>query len=285
MDQSIKNFAVKIHPSKKYFDNMKFLLREIFVETAKARFSALDSDYIRKKFNEERFPTEGNFLLSKYFLKYLKLNLNRLKNKKSLTLLDIGSAGGSLTTIFAINALKKAGLLNKTKILLVDVAKDALTTTLAGNFELPKKFIKFYKLGGFGTNGQKFKDILKKQATYFTGSPWDLPKTIKPVDFCLSGFTHHHMNIYDKQKACRAMERITALDGFIGITDESLSYKDYLNWLQNHENEINSRGEPVPIAQECFISIAKHIKFFKHFEIDSKHIEREYYCFAGIKTE
>lgn len=261
---------------------MGTLPREIFRRTAEARFSALDRDYIKRKFEEERFPVTGNRLMSNYLLRYLRDNPS-LKSKKEILLLDIGSAGGALSTLFAIDALDKAGLLTQARILLVDVANNALKATVEGNFTLPPKFIKANKLGRFGSNGGRLRGILAKQAKYFCADTVSLPKEIRNVDICISGFTHHHLNLADKKLACGEMERVTRLGGFVGIADESLAYRDYLAWLKFHAEEKNSSGMPVPIAQECFIALSKHVALFKRLEARWKNRGREYYCFAGVK--
>ncbi|MEA3515386.1 MAG: hypothetical protein U9R34_07950 [Nanoarchaeota archaeon] len=198
---------------------MKYLDSRIFRESARKRFTKLDRDYINKKYKEERFPTEGNNLLGKLMFKYLRDNIAYFKRKKEIILIDIGADGGALTTIFALKALNLLGLLDKTKIILIDVAKKALHTTLAGNFFLSDCFIEEYDLKGLGNNGKGIKEILSK-SQYSCSDLITLPIEINTVDICISGFTHYHLNIFDKELACREMERVTRKNRFIGIVDE-----------------------------------------------------------------
>ena len=279
----LKNFQIRINPTIKEFEQMKYLDRRIFRESARKRFTKLDSDYINKKYKQERFPTEGNNLLGKLIFKYLKDNIAHFKRKKEIILMDIGAAGGALTTIFALKALNLLGLLDKTKIILIDVAKKALHSTLIGDFFLSDCFIEEYNLKGFGNNGKGVKKFLSK-SQYFYSDLITLPNEINNVDICISGFTHHHLNIFGKELACREMERVTRKNGFIGIVDESLNYFQYLEWLNQHKDEINCRKEKVPIAQESFISMSEHMSLFSDVKILSKNKFDKYYCISMKKN-
>ncbi|MBT3985111.1 class I SAM-dependent methyltransferase [archaeon] len=278
----IAKFEVNLNPTMREFELMNYLDRRIFRETAKERFTKLDHDYIYKKFNEEEFPIEGNNLLSSYIFKFLEDNYEYLKRKNEIILVDIGAAGGALTTIFALKALNSLKLLEKTKIILVDVAKQALYSTQVGNFNLTKEFIAVYNLGDFGSNGKDIKSILSK-AKYYCSDLLKLPQDLKDVDICITGFTHHHLNLLDKELACKEMERITRENGFIGIVDESLNYKQYTKWLKQHKNETNFRNELVPIAQESFITLDEHISLFSSIVVINKMNSKKYYCFWGVK--
>jgi hypothetical protein len=262
---------------------MKYLDRRIFRLTAEKRFSLLDKDYILKKFKDEKFPIEGNNLLGNQLYEYIKKNFNELKSRENIVLIDIGSAGGALTTIFALKALNLFGLLDKTKIIQVDLAKKALDSTMLCDFSLPKEMILEYGLDSFEKNGVTLKKVLSN-SEYLCCDFLKLPSYIKDADICLSGFTHHHMNLLDKEIACKEMEKITRQGGFIGIVDESLNYGDYLNWLNFHKNEKNSSGITVPIAVESFISMEEHINFLKKVKITNKLKTDKFYCFSGIKA-
>ena len=275
-------FKVNMRPTKQEFSNMKFLDRRIFMLTAEKRFSKLNKDYIMKKFREEKFPIEGNNFLGKMIFDYIKKNLLFMKQKKKIVLLDIGSAGGALTTIFALKALHPFNLIDKTEILFVDVAEAVLQSTTLGNFFLPSDFIVKYNLAKFGKNGRGIKGLLSKAERYCSDLV-QLPKEIRNVDICISGFTHHHLNIFDKALACSEMERITRKGGFIGVADESLDYEKYLKWLKQHKNEKNSDNEDVPIAQESFINMEEHISMFSHVNIIKKVEKDKYYCVSMMK--
>lgn len=282
MKEKKSNYSVILNPTISEFRLMKYLDRRIFRETARERFTMLDKDYINKKYKEEKFPIEGNNLLGNFVFKYLKNNLDYFKKKKEIVIVDLGAAGGALTTIFALKALITLGLIDKTKIILVDVAKKALHTTLVGEFFLCDQLIEEYSLKGLGNNGKGIKKLLSK-SKYYCSDLMNLPDELNEVDICISGFTHHHLNIFDKKLVCREMERITRKNGFVGIVDESLNYEQYLEWLKQHKTEINYRKEKVPIAQESFIPLDEHIKLFNNLKIAEKVNEGKYYCFFGVK--
>lgn len=280
---NLLNFSVNSNPTIREFYNMKFLDRRIFRLTAEERFSKLDKDYISKKFKEEKFPIEGNNLLGKMIYNYIKTNLSYFKRKSKITLLDIGSAGGALTTIFALKALHIFDLMKKTEVILVDIAEPALDSTIIGNFSLPFDLISKYGLNEFDKNSGGIKQILAK-SKFYSSDLIKLPRKIKNIDICISGFTHHHLNIFDKLLACKEMVRVTRKEGFIGIVDESLSYKEYLKWLHDHKDERNSKNQKVPIAQESFISIMEHISMFSHTTLLEKENKDKYYCFSLKKS-
>jgi hypothetical protein len=275
-------FTVLNNPTRGEFGLMKYLDRRIYRETAKERFSKLDRDYIDKKHKEEIFPTEGNHLLGRLLFDHLKKHIVYYRRKKEIMLADIGAAGGALTTIFALKALSRHRLLDKTKIILVDIAKRALHATLVGDFSLTAKFIREYGLEHFGRNGDGIKDRLS-QSRYYSSDLLRLPGKLRNIDICLSGFTHHHLNLFDKKLACEEMEKVTRTGGFIGIVDESLDYAHYIEWLAQHRGEVNSRNERVPIAQESFIGLDEHIGLFRSLETVDKVTRDEYYCFCGVK--
>jgi len=277
-------FKVIIKPTKKEFELLKYLDKRIYIDTAEKRFTLLEHDYLSKKYSEEKFPAEGNYKLGYCLYQHIKNNIEEWVKKKKIKVLDIGSGGGALTTIFAIKALDKLKLLEKTKIILFDVSEDALQSTLDGSFYLPMSFLKKYGLQKIGKNGKWLKKILKEKSEYIVGDIVNLPSSIKNVDICLSGFTHHHLNIFDKKLACEAMEGVTNKGGFIGLVDESLNYKQYLKWLKAHKNEINSQEQRVPIAQESFIQLDLHKSFFKNIDFIYNKKEKEYYYFCGVKN-
>jgi hypothetical protein len=91
------------------------------------------------------------------------------------------------------------------------------------------------------------------------------------------------MNLEDKALATREMERIAKRGGIIGIADERLSYEDYVQWVNDHARERNSRGEIVPIAIESFITLAEHRGFLRDARIAMEAETRYFYYFCGIK--
>ncbi|MDD4983557.1 MAG: class I SAM-dependent methyltransferase [Candidatus ainarchaeum sp.] len=274
------NWKVNPKPTKKQFEEMKFIPSTLFSKTAKERFSKLDKDYIYKKATEELFPIIGNKELCEFIEKEISSNLDYYSKKPAIKVIDLGSAGGSLSTLFLLDILGKHNLLEKTKLVLIDVSEKALESTIVGNFYLPD--LLFEKYFSYFKSAVEVKAELSK-AKYFCSGITNLPKNIGQFDICISGFTFHHLNLQDKQKATSEIERITLEGGVIGLVDECLTYEDYCDWLNAHKNEFNSSGEQVPLAQECFISLEEQKSFFKTLSIKHESKTRYYYCLCGIK--
>lgn len=253
MKQIINN--VEFLPSKENFDNFKHLRRDKFENDSLFRFdnTHLSINYINEKFIMDRFAIEGNRNLSDELHHYLLQNKSRLSTKKEITLIDIGSAGGALSTLYALKALAKEGFVDKTQIELLDICKNALQFTAKGQFEVPeglkRQFVKimpFKKyLNKLGNSKLRFESI--HEATLED----------EMYDIVICGFTHHHMNYEDKRYACQIMFNITRPGGFIGIADEYLTYEQYRKYLIKHKHD------QIPIAQECFIHPNEHVKLLQ----------------------
>ncbi len=266
--------------TREEFANLLYLPRRVYNRTAKRRFSCLDSDYIKKKYHEEKFPVEGNAALVKSIGSIIKTRKQEWEVKDKIALVDIGAAGGALTTLFMLAELDRLGLINKIRLTLVDISRQALESTLRGDFDLPPHLFSDF---GYTFRLEQAKALLKN-ATIAVRSAIDLGD-ILTADIVLSAFTHHHMNLIDKQLATREMERITKPGGVIGIADERLSYEDYVEWVHAHIKERNGRGEVVPIAVESFIPLAEHKEFLRHVRIAQEAESRYFYYFCGIKEE
>ena len=268
--------------TREAFDQLPYLDRSVFRESARARFNRLARDYALRKWRDEGYPIQGNLLLSQYLQQYVVENLEELQAKPSLRLLDSGSAGGALTAMFALRTLATYGLLEKTTVFLVDIAEVALSVTKSGTFFLDHQFIEQNDLRALGTDGELLRAILAR-AEVFCSEVIALPPEISEIDFCLSGFTHHHLNLEDKALACTELERVARTGAFVGVVDERCTYEEYLAWLAAHFNDRNSFGESVPVAVESFIDLATHQRFFQHTRISATDERNHFYCFCGTR--
>jgi len=269
--------------TKNDLDARLYLSSNIYNETAKKRFDALDSEYVFRKGTDELFPIIGNYQLSVCLTNYLnKTNITSLDS--AVKVLDIGAAGGALTSIFVLDALLKKNITN-IELHLVDVAKDALNATLKCEVIYPVEILSNYNISEFQL--EKIKNYLQK-AHIYEASATNLPDSLREMDIVVSGFTHHHMNLRDKLLSCQEMLRVTKKYGFIGISDEHLTLDDYQQWYNEHSNEMNSRGQVVPIAMESFIDMNMHIDFFNN-KLNSVETfpksenQKHHYTFAGVK--
>jgi hypothetical protein len=91
------------------------------------------------------------------------------------------------------------------------------------------------------------------------------------------------MNRAMKVGACRAMLDLAKSNGFVGVVDESLTYKQYLLYRVGHSTD------PVPVATESYFqSAAEHAELFDdRYRLHHK-TERgnnKYYAFWGVKTD
>ncbi len=102
-----------------------------------------------------------------------------------------------------------------------------------------------------------YKNILKN-STLISGNIVTLPEDLNDFDIVIAPYIHHHLNIYDKRKACQEMQRISSPGGIILIGDLTFDYPQFKDWLLYH------KIEDLPYALECFISLEDHINFFKN---------------------
>ncbi len=277
---------VRLPKSEKELKKRLFLPRKYFVETAKQRFNMLDYEYIKRKSTEEVFPIVGNAQIFLETARFIVARRNKLEQQKKIKIVDIGAAGGAITSLFTLKAFYDYGLLGKVELHLVDVAEDALKATKEGNFLIPAR--EFASYGFTAYPNLAFLKQTLSEAVIHVAEATSLPPGLGNADVVVSGFTHHHMNLADKKNACLEIVRITKKGGFIGITDESLGYKDYARWFLNHEHETNGNGETVPIAYESFLEMKEHIKLFRGMirvvgEYPKSRNQREHYTFCGVK--
>jgi len=261
--------------SKKEFKLLPYLDRKIYKETAKKRFSSLDI-HLDKKHIDWKIRIQANNDFALCLRHYINKNLPYLKKLEEIKIIELGSSLGAITTLFALRELARFNLLNKTKIWLLDIYKGGLIETKKLNFNLDL----IIKEGKFGKNFNT--ELLKsklKSANVSEADILKLPKNLPQFDIVLSGFTHHHLNVSDKELACKEMERITKKKGFIGVGDLFFTYDKFIKWLKKHKGERDKKGERVPYAVESFIPILKHTLFFKKSKIQLKSVKDYYYVF------
>ncbi|HRY91280.1 MAG TPA: hypothetical protein P5229_02980, partial [Candidatus Gracilibacteria bacterium] len=112
--------------------------------------SGINEKYICEKYFEDKWVSEGNNQLALQLESYINDHLDILKQKDRITLLDIGPCGGAITTLFALRALNKFGLLSKVELALLDIVPNVLEATLLGKFTVPDELISEYGLEFLG---------------------------------------------------------------------------------------------------------------------------------------
>lgn len=265
--------------SKKEFDVLPFLDRKNYEDTAQKRFSKLDS-HIDKKHVDWKMRIQSNVDLASLLGQYINNNLSEFNKKKKIKLIELGSSLGAVTTLFALREIAKVGLLDKVDVWLLDMYKKGLDDTkkLKFNIDLILNEGKYY--------GKYDKTLLKtklRSATIIKANILKLPPKLPVFDIVLSGFTHHHLNIYDKKIACLEMEKIARQGALIDVGDLFFDYSSFMKWLKKHKNEKNNKNERIPYAIESFIPIEGHINFFEKSDFLFQVLKKNYYCFCFVK--
>jgi len=261
--------------SKEEFESLPYLDRKIYQETAKKRFSSLDT-HLDKNHIDWKIRVWANDDLAFCLRDYINKNFKYLNSLKEIKIIELGSSLGAITTLFTLRELNRFNLLKRTKIWLLDIHKQGLIETKKLKFNLPL-IMKEGKFGkDFNTNLLKIK---LKSANIIGADILKLPQNLPQFNIVLSGFVHHHLNLFDKELACKEMERITKKDGFIGVGDLFFTYDKFISWLKKHKKERNKQGKRIPYAVESFIPIATHNSFFQHSRLQSKSLKSCYYIF------
>jgi SAM-dependent methyltransferase len=245
--------------------------------------SGVNEKYISEKFFEDRWVSEGNNELANRLEQYLNENLERLQQQDVIRLIDIGPCGGAITTLFALRALDRVGLLEKTQVAMLDIVPNVLEATKAGQFIVPNEMIQEYDLVFAGGDGEKYKTLLAdEKTTYYLGDGEKLPdEVIGQFDIVLSAYTHHHMNLHGRKLLCEQMEEAAREGGFIGVADfYVLSYEDYMKWYKPHFEQY---GDAPPV--ECPIvdgkTLANWLKNTQGISVDER-LERTF-VLSGTK--
>jgi len=268
---------------RRLFSQVVYLISSIW------RFNILKSIYVKNKAEQEVFPIIGNLQLSEGLREYLTTKYNSFNKLNKIKVVDVGAAGGALTSLYTLKVLDEFNLLKKVELNLVDIAEEALIACKRLKFEIP-----YNVLNNFGFKkytSLHFNRILKKieESNLYCCDITSIPNTLENSDIIVSGFTHHHLNLPAKEKACKNMLKIAKTGAFIGITDECLDIKQYLYWYDKHSYEVNEIGEKVPIAMESFIQLYDHIDMFGgnlsilSFKDKDNLNQPEHYTFWGVK--
>jgi hypothetical protein len=274
--------------SQEELNKRRVLSQLVYIISSVWRFNALKTIYVTNKAEQEVFPIIGNFQISEGLREYIEKKYSHFKKCNKIKIVDIGAAGGALTSLYTLKILYEHHLLQKVELHLVDVAEDALIACKKLKFEIPYAVLQQH---GFKKN-ILLESILKKikESTLYCCDVTALPDMLEESDIVVSGFTHHHLNLPAKEKACKNMLKIAKNGAFIGVADECLDIKQYVQWYNKHSCEINELGEKVPIAMESFIQMYDHLELFGPalsilgFKDKDYLHQPEHYTFWGIKN-
>ncbi len=183
-----------------------------FVASSIVKFGKLN-EYIQEKLVSDFSAIKGNMLMAEGLRKYIQENLETLRAKQKIEILDIGPAIGALSTLFALQTLNEFGLMEKAQIHLFDVSAKVIEQTLNCKFFFPDSII-----------NPKLKNPIHqklRQAKGEVGSAEKLPWKDEKFDIVLAGFLFSHIHDSVKPLVSKEMERVSKKGGFIGIAENT----------------------------------------------------------------
>jgi len=265
--------------TRQEFDTLPFLDQRDYMESAGARFSRLDT-HLDPSHIDWGDRIAANSELGSLLEDYLNHDGRMLGEKETINLLELGSSLGAITTLLSLNVLAKHGLLERVQVWLSDIYGEGLEKTKRLEFDL------FALLEACGVDRAYFELISLKisEANIICADIARLPKDLPKFDIVLSGFTHHHLNLENKELACKEMERFAASCAFIGVGDLYFEYDEFIEWLEKHTRERNSKGEKVPYALESFIPVEQHVGLFTESISRLKRKRPKFYAFYLVKN-
>lgn len=185
---------------------------EQFVTSSIVRYGKLN-DYIQEKLVSDFSAIKGNMMMMEGLSEYIKENLEILKAKQKIEILDIGPAIGAISTLFTLQTLNEFGLMEKAQIHLFDVSAKVIEQTLNCKFFFPDSII-----------DPKLKNPIHqklRQAKGEVGSAEKLPWKNEKFDIVLAGFLFSHIHDSVKPLVAKEMQRTAKKDGFIGIAEHA----------------------------------------------------------------
>ena len=230
--------------------------------------------YVAEKYFDDKWISVGNHALAQSLRKYLAAQAPRLQKQKEIKFLDIGPCGGALTTLFCLQPLYEAGLLEKTTISFLDIVPCTLELTLLGEFNVPQELVEEFGLSHAGAQGDAYKELLKQgqqfglnewyathpdkknqftkaaqeasdankargiqRVRYCRGDGDVLPESIPDHDFdiVVNGSLFHHLNLLGRQHLAGHLEQAAKQGAFIGVMEMyTRTHKEYMKWYKPH---------------------------------------------------
>ena len=263
--------------SRTEFEVLLYLDRRLYEETARDRFSSLDT-HLNPDHPDFSLRLEVNAHLRDTVDSYLEQNSEYLERQDKIKVVELGASLGAISSLYVLDGLYMAGIANKVELTLLDICDEPLEMTRRLEFDLQE----ICKKANFRVPIKTLGKILQDAKTV-KGNALETQQPDNSYTISLGAFTHHHLNIYDKEIACRELERITAENGGIIVGDLTFSYDDFIEWLRKHQTERNFQGQRVPYAVESFVLLEQHQDFFRDSSPLFKQQYPQHYVFAMKK--
>jgi hypothetical protein len=281
-------------PTRDEFNRLDDLPDEVFATESDRRFSRLGWDYVHEKYERDTFAIRGNKVLAEMLGTFLRTSQElqeRVGGRENpIRILDIGPGVGALTTVCALrmNMVLWKHVQNL-DVVLLDASQSVLEQNQMAsewyNGDASRAVLTELQLD-VAHDRIRLAECLKSATHYqcdIAGAAID--KAIKKLgqfDILLSGFCHHHMSRTMKVRACQNMLKLAKPGAFIGVADESFSYRQFLRYHIGHKDDA------VPIATESYFqNVSEHIALFGDgLEVREKK-ERKgnaYYAFWGERS-
>ena len=244
--------------SRTEFEVLLYLDRRLYEETARDRFSSLDT-HLNPNHPDFNLRLEVNAHLRDAVDSYVEHNKEYLERQDKIKVAELGASLGVISSLYVLDRLHRTGLADKVELTILDICGEPLERTKQLDFDLQG----LYEKADFSIPLENIRKILQN-ARIVEGNVLETQQPDNSHTISLSAFSHHHLNIYDKELACKESERIATKNGGLIVGDLTFSYSDFVEWLRKHQTEINSQGQRVPYAVESFVSLEQHQDFFSN---------------------
>lgn len=241
--------------TKEEFDVLPYMDGRMYLSSATARFSGWVSPFDPNYLDWPRRIKIQQTLCDSLRIA-LESSIEEFEKKKQIKIIYLGAALGSISSYFSLAVLKEYGLIDKTKVFLYDLLPEPLSLTKQGLFDFSEDAARSTGLLEVFSPAE-YKSVLA-DCEIVAGNITNLPEDFTDFDIAVAPYIHHHLNVFDKRRACQEMQRILRSSGIALIGDLIFDYESFSAWLKYHSTENLS------YALESFVSLNDHVQFFKN---------------------
>jgi SAM-dependent methyltransferase len=261
--------------SRAEFDLLGMIDRRYFAESSEARFGEWTSAFVTSH-SDWATRVEVYSRLAAVTMTGLAAVGGPVPGRRTRILVT-GSALGSIATYFHAALLAERGWLDNCDIELTDLLPEPLRLTRAGSFDFPADAAAATGVSHL-LSPMDYRQILARCEVWAADAADLAPAPDGAFDVVVSPYTHHHLNLLDKARACAELHRVTRPGGLVVIGDLTFGYEQFLDWLAHH------REEGLPYALECFLPRREHQALVPGSKEVSVHEGDFFYAFAMVKA-